>query len=175
MTEPRRCSICTDAVKNQWVAARHLEGHSATAMEESSRNPASPVPKMKRETIGKHIKACLGTDAKPSEIKAVAATVVVPPDTKPGDVAVLVQQEVVRKLRAGEGRVTVQHGLQAQQLMDRRSERQKDREVAVTLARLLHSAGPPPEIVRARPIEAIGANALPAAEGHVVVEVTRGD
>jgi hypothetical protein len=116
---------------------------------------------MKRETIGKHTKTCLGTDAKPAEVKAVAATVSVPPDTAPGDVAVLVQQEVVRKLKAGEGRVTVQHGLQAQQLLDRRVERQKDREVAVTLARLLHSAAPPPEVIRARPVDAI--------EGEVTV------
>lgn len=164
MTAARQCSICTNTDKNTWVAARHLEGHSATAMEEMSRNPASPVPKMKRETISKHLKTCLGTptDIKPAEVKAVAATVAVP-DGAPDDVAVLVQKEVVRKLQAGEGRVTVQHGLQAQQLIDRRAERSKDRETAITLARLLHSAAPPPEAIRARPVDVI--------EGQVV-EVT---
>jgi hypothetical protein len=61
-----------------------------------------------------------------------------------------VQREVVKKLKDGEARVTVQHGLQAQQLLDRRAERAKDRELAVTLARLLHTPAPPPSAIMER-------------------------
>ena len=60
------------------------------------------------------------------------------------DVAVLVQRDIIQKLKDGEARVTVQHGLQAQQIIDRRVERAKDRELAVTLARLLHTPAPLP-------------------------------
>lgn len=159
-----KCSICNDPQKNQFVAARHLEGHSASAMERMSKDKGFG---MKRETIGRHLKTCIGaTDVKPADVAKVAATVT-PPDPKPGqtegDVAVLVQKEVVKKLASGEARVTVQHGLQAQQLLDRRAERAKDRELAVTLARILHTTAPPPEAIRARPVEVI--------EG----EVTHGD
>ena len=153
---PRKCSICSDQKKNEWVARRHLEGYSAHRMEELAKEQGHP---MKRETIKKHLTVCLGSDAKPSEVKAVAEAVQAssggnhPDDGE--DVAVLVQREVVKKLKNGEGRVTVQHGLQAQQLLDRRAERAKDRELAVTLARLLHSGSPPAEAIRARPVEVI--------------------
>jgi len=136
-------------------------------MERLSREDSSPVPNMKRETISKHLRVCVGSTAKPDDVKAVAD--VVKAETPAGtsdDVAVLVQKRVVEKLQAGEARVTVQHGLQAQQLIDKRAERAKDRELAVTLARLLHSGAPPPEAIRARHVDAI--------EGEVV-EVTRGD
>jgi hypothetical protein len=164
----RRCSICSNAKKNEWVAKRHLEGFSASKMEEMARANGHPI---KRETIAKHLKVCIGSDAKPAEVKAVAETVTknasVSNDTVGSeDVAVLVQREVVRKLKAGEGRVTVQHGLQAQQLLDRRAERAKDRELAITLARLLHSPAPPASAITARPVDVI--------EGHAV-EVGSGD
>lgn len=160
----RRCSICGDPKKNEWVARRHLEGFSAHKMEEMARAQGHP---MKRETIKKHLKVCLGTEATPAEVKAVAekvSKVVAPAPDSTEDVAVLVQREVVRKLKNGEGRVTVQHGLQAQQLLDRRAERAKDRELAITLARLLHSPAPPPRAVTER-VE---------IEGQFV-EVGRGD
>lgn len=163
----RKCSICENPTKNEWVARRHLEGYTPTRMEVMAKEQGHP---MKRETIGKHLKECLGTSAKPEEVKAVAAkvaaTIAPTPDQSDGDVAVLVQKQVVQKLNDGEARVTVQHGLQAQQLLDRRAERAKDRELAVTLARLLHSGAPPPEAIRARPVDVIEGN---------VVEVTSGD
>lgn len=151
----RKCSICTDTEKNQWVARRHLEGFSAAAMERQRRDMGKPI---KRETISKHIKVCIGQPAevKPAEVAAVAKAVQAssPDPDASDDVAVLVQKEVVRKLKAGEGRVTVQHGLQAQQLLDRRAERAKDRELAITLARLLHSGAPPASAITARRVDA---------------------
>jgi hypothetical protein len=85
-------------------------------------------------------------------------------------VATLVQQQVIEKLQAGEARVTVQHGLQAQQLLDRRAERQKDRELAVTLGRLLHSPMPPVALVQERPdiidVTPIVSAFIPEAASH---------
>jgi len=108
---------------------------------------------MKRETISKHLKTCLAVpaDVTPKQVAAAAQNVKVKPmmqDTP--DVAVLVQAQVIEKLKDGSARVTVQHGLQAQQLLDRRAERAKDRELAVTLARLLHSPLPPVGMVQER-------------------------
>ena len=147
---PRTCSIDKDPAKNELIARLHLEGHSFSAMERMSREDGLG---MKRETIAKHLKECLGTEASPAEVAQVAAEVKATVDA-PSDVAVLVQKEVVKKLKDGEARVTVQHGLQAQQLLDRRAERQKDRELAVTLARLLHSPAPTPDQVRHRQVDA---------------------
>jgi len=143
------CVICTDPRKRDFVARRQLEGHSANAVERLSREQGMPI---KRETVAKHLKTCLAMPkgATAAQVQAVAARVKVPANVPSEDVATLVQREVIAKLQAGEARVTVQHGLQAQQLLDRRAERAKDRELAVTLARLLHSPMPPVGMVMER-------------------------
>lgn len=158
---PRRCSICSNPKKLDWVARRHLEGYTPTRMEGLSKE-AGPGMGMKRETMQKHLRVCIGTEATGPDVvrvtdevvKAQPATEELPQQDQPQDVATLVQAQVVEKLKEGEARVTVQHGLQAQQLLDRRAERAKDRELAVTLARLLHSPAPPPEAITARPVDA---------------------
>lgn len=166
--QPRTCSIDRDPKKFDWVARRWTEGYSAHAMEDLSREVGL---NMKRETIRKHLTLCLGTDKKGDEVveavkEVAASTEEVTPKFVSGDVATLVQQQVVEKLKEGEARVTVQHGLQAQQLLDRRAERAKDRELAVTLARLLHAPAPPPEAVQHRLMDGEdGANII---EGEAV-------
>jgi hypothetical protein len=118
-------------------------------IEEMSR--VSPtVGVIKRETITAHKNVCLGAkDITPAKMAATAKVVTKGREIA-DDVAVLVQREVVKKLKEGEARVTVQHGLQAQQLLDRRAERAKDRELAVTLARLLHTPAPPASVIMER-------------------------
>ena len=148
--EPRTCSIDADPLKADFVARRHLAGDTYAAMERAAK--ASGIP-MKRETIAKHLKECIGTAKKGPVVAQAAAKTKTPAKGAP-DVAVLVQKQVVEKLEAGEARVTVQHGLQAQQLLDKRAERAKDRELAVTLARLLHAPAPSPEQVRHRQVDA---------------------
>jgi hypothetical protein len=161
---PRTCSIDRDAKKNEWVARRHLEGYNPSQMEEMSRKAGFPI---KRETVAKHLRECLGATASPKEVKAMAEKVAatVSPDIPQEDVAVLVQKQVVEKLLAGEARVTVQHGLQAQQLLDRRAERQKDRELAVTLARMLHSGAPPAYAIAQRAETVIEGTAVEVGSG----------
>jgi hypothetical protein len=138
---PKPCSICSDPDKRAWVDAQQALGFSSTAMETRSREWGRP---MKQETILRHVRhlqTSLPVTTDPREVAPNDAT------QPKQDVATLVQAEVVKKLNDGTARVTVQHGLQAQQLIDRRLERQKDRELAVTLARLLHSPSPPPRLV----------------------------
>ena len=139
----RRCVICADPAKVDWVARRLMEGHSLTKMEEMSRLTSVVTP-IKRETIAAHKNICLAMppSATPAKIAETAKAVTKGREI-PEDVAVLVQREVVQKLKDGTARVTVQHGLQAQQLLDRRAERAKDRELTVTLARMLFTAVPP--------------------------------
>src|SRR6187397_556936 len=140
--ERPRCVICADPAKMDWVARRLMEGHNPSKIEAMSRVTPAVTP-IKRETISRHKDSCLGAkDIAPAKMAEVAQKVTKGREI-PEDVAVLVQREVVAKLKEGTARVTVQHGLQAQQLLDRRAERAKDRELTVTLARLLFTATPP--------------------------------
>ena len=139
--ERPRCVICADSAKTDWVARRLMEGHSLSKIEDMSR--VSPVGVVKRETISRHKDSCLGAKSITPAKMAETAQKVTKGREIPEDVAVLVQREVVQKLKEGTARVTVQHGLQAQQLLDRRAERAKDRELTVTLARLLFTQAPP--------------------------------
>lgn len=150
-TAPRNCAICRDPIKSEWVARRLMEGHPLSTIERMS-HVSPTVSGMKRETISKHKRVCLAIAIGQPQVGKTAAEVQrrAPDELPSADVAVLVQKEVVAKLRAGEARVTVQHGLQAQQLLDRRAERAKDRELAVTLARMLHAPAPPMAAIRER-------------------------
>lgn len=58
----------------------------------------------------------------------------------PADLAVLVRDEAARRLREGSLTITATHGLQAQGLIDRREEKQQDRQLALNLARLMSGA-----------------------------------
>lgn len=57
-----------------------------------------------------------------------------------GDFAVMVKQRAVEALASGSLRITAQHGLQAQALLDRRAEKAADRSLALNMARLLSGA-----------------------------------
>jgi hypothetical protein len=109
---------------------------------------------IKRETLGKHFRICLGgvspevlgqqiADAS-AEAKTVAEM----------DFAALVQQRAVTQLREGTLRVTTQHGLTAQALLDRRAEKAQDRDLLLNMARLLSGAisMPPLTVIEARDV-----------------------
>ena len=117
-------------------------------MERQSR--AAAMTTMKAESISKHVRE--HANSSPTKLSVQQTAQQRHAQTDDDDVAVLVQRDIVQKLKDGEARVTVQHGLQAQMLIDRRSERAKDRELSVTLARLLHTAAPPSELVETRPL-----------------------
>lgn len=65
------------------------------------------------------------------------------------DFATLVREEARRKLLAGELRVTTQDGLSAQNLLDKREEKKKDRELMAQMGLLLARGSEPPPMLEA--------------------------
>ena len=63
------------------------------------------------------------------------------------DVAAAIQQRALQALADGELRVTAQHGLKAEEMIDKRAERAQDRELTVFLARMMTQAIPPPALM----------------------------
>lgn len=61
--------------------------------------------------------------------------------------AVLVRAAAVEKLKAGELKITTQDGLAAQNLLDRREEKKKDRELITQLGVLLSRGSDPPPML----------------------------
>lgn len=77
------------------------------------------------------------------------------PDTD--DFATLVRHAAAEKLAAGELRITTQDGLQAQALLDKREEKKKDRELYVSIGRMLGGqGGPAPVIIDVTPMPSHG-------------------
>lgn len=64
--------------------------------------------------------------------------------TQTGDVATAIQQQALEMLEKGEMRLNAAQALKAQEMIDRRAERQKDRELTVLLARLMTGDKRPP-------------------------------
>jgi hypothetical protein len=67
-----------------------------------------------------------------------------PPSTTPTpggetDIAKAIQRQALEQLQRGEMRLTAAHALRAQELIDRRAEKQADREMQVALARIILS------------------------------------
>lgn len=65
------------------------------------------------------------------------------------DVATTIQREALAALERGEMRITAQHALKAQEMLDRRAEKAADRELVMVLTRLAVSQGkPPPSLIK---------------------------
>lgn len=137
------CSICEDPEQRAFVAQCLDRDMSAAAIARESKY-VEGMGDLAYGTVLRHTTTCPRDMSHPLPSKRTEAL--------SQDVAVLVQAEVVKKLREGEARVTVQHGLQAQALIDRREERAKDRELAITLARMLHAPSPPDDLVEVREV-----------------------
>jgi hypothetical protein len=95
---------------------------------------------IKRETFGKHFAVCLG-GVKPAILaQQIADESKAAQTVAELDFATMVQQRATQLLANGDLRVTTQHGLSAQALLDRRAEKQADRDIAINIARLLSGA-----------------------------------
>jgi len=98
---------------------------------------------IKRETLMRHYKACLA-GVKPllddSTAQDIADAGKHAQTQAEIDFATLVQKRATLLLQSGELRVTATHGLQAQALLDRRAEKQADRDLTLNMARLLSGA-----------------------------------
>ncbi len=132
-----RCGICDgDPGRRRAVDQRLAEGKSGNAIERELKALGITV---KRETVLRHAANCLGAGTKPPEIVTLAAAASASGSND--DFAALVRAEAVRRLNAGDLKVGVSDGLQAQALLDRRDEKKKDRELVVTIGRLLAGGG----------------------------------
>lgn len=130
---PRLCGICLgDPGRRKLIDRQLASGTSPNRIEALAKEAGYPV---KRETIAKHHKSCLGAGERPPEEVALAAKASATGSST--DFAQLVKAEAVRRLEAGELRVRVGDGLAAQALLDRRAEKQKDRELASQIGKLL--------------------------------------
>jgi hypothetical protein len=109
---------------------------------------------IKRETLGKHFRICLGGVTPEVLAQQIADASKEAQSVAELDFAVMVQKRATEMLAAGELRVTAQHGLTAQALLDRRAEKQADRNIALNIARLLSGAMmmPPATVIDGRVI-----------------------
>ena len=64
------------------------------------------------------------------------------------DLATIVRDKTLQKVRAGKLSPTLQHGLMAQAMLDKRAERAADRQLAIRLAAMLAGGQPPAGIIR---------------------------
>ena len=70
------------------------------------------------------------------------------PKQTQADLAVIVRDKTLRAVREGRLKPTLQHGLMAQAMLDKRAERAADRQLAIRLAAMLGGAPVPPGIVK---------------------------
>jgi hypothetical protein len=136
-----RCGICSgDPGRRKFIDRQLAAGLAPLRIESVAKEAGYAV---KRETVSKHRANCLGGADRPPEEVQMAARASATGNTE--DFAALVKAEAVRRLNAGELKITTGDGLAAQSLIDRRQEKQKDRELAAQIGRLLAGGGASPE------------------------------
>lgn len=161
------CGICTgDPARRAYVNAELVKGTPHIRIEAESRVLGMPV---KRETIRRHVNICVAAGVHNLEVppkvpvpksgresnKGVISSL----DSLPegDDFATLVKSAAVEKLRKGELRISTQDGLAAQALLDRRAEKQRDRDVFTKIGMLLAGAAslPPPIVIEGQAKEVL--------------------
>jgi hypothetical protein len=75
------------------------------------------------------------------------------------DLAILVRDEAVRVIEAGDVSVSVAEGLRAQQLIDHREQRDADRNLTISMARMLHGQAPPARVIEGEASDVVGIQA----------------
>jgi len=126
------CSICSDPTLRDRIAEYLAAGRSFEAISRAEKEAGRAL---KAETVSAHFRGCM--DSKRPSLTLDALEQVVSPGR---DFALLVRDKAVEALQDGDIRITAQHGLTAQGLLDRRAEKQADREFGLNLARLLSGA-----------------------------------
>lgn len=148
------CGICTgDPQRRAWINAELVKGTPHTHIEAESRTLGYNV---KRETLRRHVNVCVAngvhniTVAKQGREKADHVDTKALTSLPEGDdFAVLIRAAAVEKLRKGELRISTGDGLAAQALIDKRMERQKDRDIFARVGMMLAGAmsTPPPIVI----------------------------
>src|SRR5262245_14076121 len=166
MPRERRCSICRGPHRAQ-INALRLSGMNYSQIAAAL---AGMGVKMKRDTISAHFTICLNGNA-PTIDQATGMELINGAKNAKSqgeyDFATMVQRRAIAMMEAGTLPINATHGLQAQALLDRRAEKQADRELSFNIARLLSGsiAMPPVEIIegRARDVTALTDGLAPPA------------
>jgi hypothetical protein len=128
-----RCPVCKSPHKAQIHALKASKMSLADIHAETQKLGRG----IKRETLGKHFRICLNgvtPEILAQEIVDVSREAQGQAEV---DFAIMVQKRATELLAAGDLRVTAQHGLTAQALLDRRAEKAADRDLSINIARLL--------------------------------------
>jgi hypothetical protein len=179
MSTAGHCSICASPARLAWVAEMLRLGRSAYAIDQASREPDARdrgIASMRYETIRRHVahlaEEQIGTPAAADVIEVASPRVVDPrfervPGKPVEDVASLVQTRAIEGIKDGTLRVTTQHGLSAQKMLDAREDKRRDRELALNVARMLSGAMPVPDhlVINVTPREAVPEDYTPALPG----------
>lgn len=169
--KPRRvCVICRTPDLRYDVDKALMMGTTPTALERAMRAAGRPL---KAETITNHRDRCPGAAIRSLvKDKGEAVTVKELTEAVSGDFASMVRNKAAVELAAGRLRVTTKDGLAATALLDRRAEKEKDREFIMNLARLISGAGQgaPSEIVEGEFTDLGDGHLLAPPEARLPVE-----
>lgn len=133
----RSCRICDRQPVTKVADALIASGEGNAGISEALK--AIGVTGVGVLTIQNHREKCRGG----SVVKARFAA----GQQKRTDFAAMVRDEATRLMEAGELSVTTQHGLQAQQMLDARETKEKDRVLMVSIARMLAGGSVPDSLV----------------------------
>lgn len=155
MPNQRACLPCTNGLVAKYMRDRFAVGASVQTVsaelaskrrQEELGFHRSPGPSMLALHISKHMTAnpAAVSRSMPSFVTPSTSPTTALAYTVGADVASSIQQESLRLLEAGEMRITAAHALRAQEMLDKRIEKQKDRELQFLLARVLTKRNQPP-------------------------------
>lgn len=158
-----RCPVCLSPYKAQIHALKASKMTLADIHVETQKLGRG----IKRETLGKHFRICLNNATPELLAQEIADASKAAQGQAELDFATMVQKRATELLAQGELRVTAQHGLTAQALLDRRAEKSADRSLAINIARLLSGAMAvtPMTVIEGRVIEPLELNDGLAPEG----------
>jgi len=121
----KRCRICNDVSRQAFVDAQLAKGLSAPTVSKLCAEINLPTTPQVIISHRKHYVAPITVSAGKE------------------DLARLIRDRVVQGVKSGALEPTVSHGLEAQRLLDAREAKTTDKEMLVTLGRLLSGAMPP--------------------------------
>lgn len=137
MGETTKCPICKQAVTAKLVDTLIAQGTDDATIVATLKSAG--VERIGPLSVARHREGCLGDSV---EIARYSAS----PKSKT-DFAAMVRDRAIEGLEAGELAVTTQHGLQAQQIIEARESKAKDRGLMIALARVLGGMLPPPSVI----------------------------
>lgn len=148
---PRRTCVIDRSTFNEEINALLATGLSINAITTRMRGVGM---KVKRDTIDKHWKLCLGRDAQSyANLDLIVRKQAegAPLSEVERDFATMVQRRALKEMAMERLKVTTKDGLLAQQILDKRVEKAKDREFVMNLARIISGAGqlPPADVIEA--------------------------